>query len=126
GQWHRWLPERRRHLHGVHDAGLPRQVHAVHGARRLGQARGRPRALQLRASDRLLPEAQHQEQVRHRARMAASRSGADHRLPEALVAGQAPGPTRQPTLVTSYKEQLTAMATTTDQKVVVKEMSWDP
>ena len=27
----RRLPERRRHLHGVHDAGLPRQVHAVHG-----------------------------------------------------------------------------------------------
>ena len=29
----RWLPERRRHLHGVHDARLPRQVHAVHGRR---------------------------------------------------------------------------------------------
>ena len=28
---HRRLPQRRRHLHGVHDAGLPRQVHAVHG-----------------------------------------------------------------------------------------------
>ena len=32
GQRHRRLPERRRHLHGVHDAGLPRQVHAVHGS----------------------------------------------------------------------------------------------
>ena len=30
----RRLPERRRHLHGVHDAGLPRQVHAVHRSRR--------------------------------------------------------------------------------------------
>ena len=30
-QRHRRLPERGRHLHGVHDAGLPRQVHAVHG-----------------------------------------------------------------------------------------------
>ena len=28
---HGRLPERRRHLHGLHDAGLPRQVHAVHG-----------------------------------------------------------------------------------------------
>ena len=27
----RRLPERRRHLHRLHDAGLPRQVHAVHG-----------------------------------------------------------------------------------------------
>ena len=31
GQRHRRLPERRRHLHGLHDARLPRQVHAVHG-----------------------------------------------------------------------------------------------
>ena len=31
GERHRRLPERRRHLHGLHDAGLPRQVHAVHG-----------------------------------------------------------------------------------------------
>ncbi len=29
----RRLPERRRHLHGLHDARLPRQVHAVHGGR---------------------------------------------------------------------------------------------
>ena len=28
---HRRLPERGRHLHRLHDAGLPRQVHAVHG-----------------------------------------------------------------------------------------------
>ena len=37
---HRRLPERRRHLHGLHDAGLPRQVHAVHGG---GHARARSR-----------------------------------------------------------------------------------
>ena len=28
---HRRLPERGRHLHRLHHAGLPRQVHAVHG-----------------------------------------------------------------------------------------------
>ena len=28
---HGWLPQRRRHLHRLHDARLPRQVHAVHG-----------------------------------------------------------------------------------------------
>ena len=28
---HRWLPERGRHLHRLHDARIPRQVHAVHG-----------------------------------------------------------------------------------------------
>ncbi len=36
GQRHRRLPERRRHLHGLHDARLPRQVHAVHGGGRRG------------------------------------------------------------------------------------------
>ena len=45
----RRLPERRRHLHRLHDAGLPGQVHAVHGraARRedvvVGRAHVRPR-----------------------------------------------------------------------------------
>ena len=39
----RRLPERRRHLHRLHDARLPRQVHAVHGraARRRRVARTR-------------------------------------------------------------------------------------
>ena len=46
---HRRLPERGRHLHGVHDAGLPRQVHAVHGrgpdgARLVGRRRSSPTA----------------------------------------------------------------------------------
>ena len=38
GERHRRLPERRRHLHGLHDAGLPRQVHAVHGRGPAGAA----------------------------------------------------------------------------------------
>ena len=38
-QRHRRLPERGRHLHGVHDAGLPRQVHAVHGRGPVGPGR---------------------------------------------------------------------------------------
>ncbi len=33
----RRLPERRRHLHGLHDARLPRQVHAVHGRGSVGR-----------------------------------------------------------------------------------------
>ena len=42
GERHRRLPQRRRHLHGLHDARLPRQVHAVHGRGPLGSAgRGR-------------------------------------------------------------------------------------
>ena len=32
----RRLPERGRHLHGLHDARLPRQVHAVHGPGSVG------------------------------------------------------------------------------------------
>ncbi len=40
----RRLPERRRHLHGLHDAGLPRQVHAVHGRGHGRRAGGDARA----------------------------------------------------------------------------------
>ena len=43
GQRHRRLPERRRHLHGLHDARLPRQVHAVHGGGLQGQRSRRTR-----------------------------------------------------------------------------------
>ena len=35
---HRRLPERRRHLHRLHHARLPRQVHALHGRAARGQA----------------------------------------------------------------------------------------
>ena len=48
-QRHRRLPERRRHLHGLHDAGLPRQVHAVHGPGPVGQRGGELPEVHLRA-----------------------------------------------------------------------------
>ena len=41
---HRRLPERRRHLHRLHHAGLPRQVHAVHGRAAGRQALDAPRS----------------------------------------------------------------------------------
>ena len=45
-QRRRRLPERRRHLHRLHDARLPRQVHAVHGrAARVRGCRRWPAAL---------------------------------------------------------------------------------
>ena len=40
---HRRLPERGRHLHRLHHAGLPGQVHAVHG-RAAGQQGSRPKS----------------------------------------------------------------------------------
>ena len=85
GQRHRRLPERRRHLHGLHDARLPRQVHALHGPRPVGQRRGQHRALHLRPAPEVLPQSQHQDEVRQGARVAQARAPADHRLPEALV-----------------------------------------
>ncbi len=45
---HRRLPQRGRHLHGVHDAGLPRQVHALRGARHGCAALREDRATRLR------------------------------------------------------------------------------
>ena len=44
----RRLPERGRHLHGLHDARLPRQVHAVHG-RGPERAAWRPRSSSSRS-----------------------------------------------------------------------------
>ena len=55
GQRHRRLPQRRRHLHGVHDAGLPRQVHAVHGARPDGRHLLHRGPVHLRADPALGP-----------------------------------------------------------------------
>ena len=72
GQRDRRLPQRRRHLHGLHDAGLPRQVHAVHGRGPMGR-RGRQRhEVHLRADRALLAPPPHQEQVRRRARVASA------------------------------------------------------
>ena len=46
GERHRRLPERGRHLHGLHDARFPRQVHAVYGAQPLGRRRREHHAVQ--------------------------------------------------------------------------------
>ena len=55
GQRHRRLPQRRRHLHGLHDARLPRQVHAVHGRGRPGQGLRERGAVHLRPDVALGP-----------------------------------------------------------------------
>ena len=68
----------------------------------------------------LLAQAQHQERVRQRARVAPRRQRAHHRLREALVA-------RAPTDATSRRRaDMATVESPRDQKVVVKEMSWDP
>ena len=56
---HRRLPERRRHLHRLHDAGLPRQVHAVHG--RAARRRGVLEPDQRLRPDRPAPARDHQQ-----------------------------------------------------------------
>ena len=72
GQRHRRLPERRRHLHGLHDAGLPRQVHAVHGRGPDGRGlRATSRSSPTARSCAAVAQAQHQAQVRQGARVAA-------------------------------------------------------
>ena len=70
GQRHGRLPERGRHLHGVHDAGVPRQVHAVHGRGPDGQGVLERRALHLRAAAAARAQPQHQAQVRQGAGVA--------------------------------------------------------
>ena len=85
-QRHRRLPERRRHLHGVHDAGLPRQVHAVHGrGRRMRKVSSNVGAVHLRPAPALGAQADDQAQVRQGTGVATQQAGADHRLREAVV-----------------------------------------
>ena len=85
GQRHRRLPQRRRHLHGLHDAGLPRQVHAVHGAGPEGRDLLRLREVHLRARLALGAQPGDQAQVRQGAGVASQPGRAHHWLPEALV-----------------------------------------
>ena len=76
----RGMPQRRRHLHGLHDARLPRQVHAVHGGGQGRRRRGDGAAVHLRPAGSMGPQAEHDEQVRRRARLAAARRRAEDGL----------------------------------------------
>ena len=84
-QRRRRLPERGRHLHGVHDARLPRQVHAVHGGRlrRLGCTR-RTARLAHGPIVRYLRERRIRRTIRRRAGVAAPRAGAGEWLRRCL------------------------------------------
>ena len=79
------LPERRRYLHGLHDARLPRQVHAVHGARQVGQARIAVREPGVWAAGANDAKAPHREEVRQGTGVAAQGQDAHDRLPEEVV-----------------------------------------
>ena len=76
---HRRLPQRRRHLHRLHHARLPRQVHAVHGraARRQAVDR-RPIGIYGRMIRAL--RGVHQRHGQQGAEVAAPAARADHRL----------------------------------------------
>ena len=83
GERDRRLPERRRDLHGLHDARLPGQVHAVHGGGRATAAVAANGSTQftLRPDHPPLPAPEHQQEVRHRTGVAAPRPELDDRLP---------------------------------------------
>ena len=71
---HRRLPERGRHLHGLHDARLPRQVHAVHGRGPVRRHGGGARAVHLSGrSFRYFRKRNIKHEVRQRARVAQAR-----------------------------------------------------
>jgi hypothetical protein len=58
---HRRLPQRWRHLHWLHDAGLSRQVHAVHGRAVLSSHMIRPYGAVIRRLRRLTNSTLNQE-----------------------------------------------------------------
>lgn len=80
---HRRLSERRRHLHRLHHARLPRQVHAVHGraARRQAVEHGERR---IRIGDPKAP-LHHGQDRGQGAEVASTRRRADDRIPAAVV-----------------------------------------
>ena len=77
---HRRLPQRRRHLHRLHHAGLPRQVHAVHG-RAAGRAEFRRGTIGVYGRAIRALRSLHQPHGQQGAEVAASAAGTDHRLP---------------------------------------------
>ena len=81
GERRRWLPERRGHLHGLHDAGLSRQVHAVHGARcRRAHVRA-DRPIRARSAREVPARPSHSPQIRRRAGLAPPWRDPCERLP---------------------------------------------
>ncbi len=113
---HRRLPERRRHLHRLHDAGLPRQVHAVHG--RAARRRSCPprRSAPTERAVRALRSFTNRT-AQQRAEVAPQPRRADDRLPAALAR------------LTSEEER-PEMATTREridrEAGQLVDMSWDP
>jgi hydrogenase small subunit len=79
---HRRLPKRRRHLHRLHDAGLPRQVHAVHGSGARLDDVGRTH-LAVRTPHPKAPR-DHESLDQQRAEVAPQRPGAHERVRPAL------------------------------------------
>src|SRR5690606_6932178 len=109
----RRLPERGRHLHRLHDARLPRQVHALHGrAARREALDHRERAVRRRHAH---PAAHHREADRRRARRAQAAPRADHRLPAQLVRGS--------DMPTTAKPDKTGRD---GEAANLTEMAWDP
>ena len=82
-QRRRRLPERGRDLHRVHDAGVPRQVHAVHGrAARRARVLGRQRHVRLGHPH---PAHLHRQDGGQGAEVAHEGLRTAHRLPENVV-----------------------------------------
>ncbi|CAA9483539.1 MAG: [Ni/Fe] hydrogenase, small subunit MSMEG_2720, partial [uncultured Solirubrobacteraceae bacterium] len=88
GQRRRRLPERRRDLHRLHDAGVSRQVHAVHGCRSMGQRGCELPALHVRPAVSPLPQAQPRAEVRAGAGLA--RAAGRRRAPRRQTRGRPP------------------------------------
>ena len=91
----RRLPQRRWHLHRLHDARVPRQVHAVHG-RATGRQTLDQRRRPLRFGDPPTTSHHHAD-ARHRSRSGASGGRNSSRVPPAPGSWASPDPARHST-----------------------------
>src|SRR5262245_30913654 len=109
-----WLPECRRHLYRMHDAGLPRQIHAVYGrtSRRVVLIRQRDR---LWTHDHRLAQ-RHQPYRQQRTKVAPSRHKAHYRIRTCNAR-------REETLMTTM---ITTKKSVLPQTEGLVEMNWDP
>ena len=130
----RRLPERGRDLHGLHDARLPRQVHAVHGPGRRRAGQGRTSSASSHGpmfryfrNRNIKNKYDVEPEWRKPGKQLLTGYASRGRLPPARQLAAAQGSRDRLRLRSTGGDSMATVETPRgDSKVMVKEMSWDP